>query len=64
MEERAFDALQKGTGAIVLLGSTILLILIIIAGGMFMRYKEMEYRRNHEQGDRNPQDPTPGHPVV
>jgi hypothetical protein len=49
MEERAFDALQKGTGAYLLIGSTVLLILIIIAGGLFMRYKEIEYRRNHEQ---------------
>lgn len=63
MEERAFDALQKGTGAVVLVGSTILLILIIIAGGLFMRYKEMEYRRNHLPADRSPQDRT-GQPLA
>jgi hypothetical protein len=61
MEERAFDALQKGTGAYLLVGATILLILIIVAGGMFMRYKEIEYRRNHESGTT---DDTSGHPVA
>lgn len=63
MEERAFDALQKGTGAIVLIGATILLLLIIFAGGMFMRFKEMEYRREHEGGNPAQPDDTNGHPA-
>ena len=47
MPERGFDALQHGMGAVVLVASTILLTLIIIAGGLIFRYLEIQYRREH-----------------
>lgn len=48
MEERGFDALQNGLGPAILIMSTILLVAIIIAGGLFFRYKEMQWRAANE----------------
>jgi hypothetical protein len=60
MEERGFDALQKGNGPALLILSTVLLTLFIIAGGMFLRYKEMEWRRkNAEEQSKTPDDSSP-----
>ncbi|HTQ09879.1 MAG TPA: hypothetical protein VMI31_07395 [Fimbriimonadaceae bacterium] len=57
MEERGFDALQHGMGAVVLVASTILLTLIIIAGGLIFRYLEIQYRREHpKEAGREPSD--------
>ena len=53
MEERGFDVLQHGEGAWLLIGSTILLTLFILAGGLIFRYLEIQYRRDHEK----PKDP-------
>ncbi|MFI5385888.1 MAG: hypothetical protein ACHQ50_07185 [Fimbriimonadales bacterium] len=52
MEERGFDALTKGEGAVLLVASTILLFLIIIAGGLFFRYKEIMWRKAHSDEER------------
>jgi hypothetical protein len=49
MEERGFDALQKGNGPALLILSTVLLTLFIVAGGLFLRYKEMEWRKNNKE---------------
>jgi hypothetical protein len=49
MQERGFDSLQNGMGPGLLIGSTIILILIIIAGGMFMQLKEREWREAHAE---------------
>jgi hypothetical protein len=59
MQERAFDALQKGNGPALLVVSTVLLMLLIIGGGMFMRYKEMEWRRKHAEEEAASRDETP-----
>jgi hypothetical protein len=61
MQERGFDALQSGAGPLLLVGSTILLVLIIIAGGLFMRMKEMEWRATHEK-DGTPKKDDPATP--
>ncbi len=53
MEERGFDVLTKGEGAWLLVASTILLVLIILAGGLFFRYKEMEWRAAHKEDQKN-----------
>lgn len=39
---------------LLLLGSTLLLLAIIYAGGLWLRKKEIDYRKEHE-----PQDPKP-----
>jgi len=49
MEERGFDVLQHGEGAVLLIGSTILLTLFILAGGLIFRHLEIEYRRKHDK---------------
>ena len=60
MEERGFDVLQHGTGALLLIGSTILLTLFILAGGLIFRYLEIQYRREHPMQSKDLVDSTPG----
>jgi hypothetical protein len=55
VEERGFDALQKGQGAMLLIASTVLLTLIIFAGGYFLYWLE----RKHRAEERLRQDETP-----
>lgn len=54
MEERGFDVLQTGSWPLILVASTIILVLIILAGGLYMRNKEMEWRaaNKEEEADR------------
>ena len=49
MEERGFDALQKGSGPLILIASTVLLLAIIFAGGMMMQRAEMRWRAAHRE---------------
>ena len=49
MEERGFDALQTGKGPMILILATVLLLAIIFAGGLFFRYKEMQWRAEHKE---------------
>lgn len=63
MEERGFDTLQKGFGPLLLIGSTVVLTLIILLGGLYFRYKEMEWRAAHKDEGRTPKDDSAGHPA-
>jgi hypothetical protein len=63
MEERGFDALQKGNGPALLILSTVLLTLFILAGGLFLRYKEMEWRRKNAEEQSNRSDDSASHPA-
>jgi hypothetical protein len=62
MEERGFDALQNGMGPALLIGSTVLLVLIILAGGYFMMYKERESRAARAREIAQAYDDAAGHP--
>ena len=63
MEERGFDALTTGNGPALLLLSTLLLLLVIIMGGLFFRYKEMQWRASHEIDRSTENDDSASHPV-
>ncbi|HVT12426.1 MAG TPA: hypothetical protein VHE55_09175 [Fimbriimonadaceae bacterium] len=63
MEERGFDQLQTGYWPLVLIASTILLLLLIFAGGMYFRKKEMEWRAEHEPDGSKDRDDSASHPV-